>query len=140
MAHRRVSTQALTGLVVVVIGALLLAATTGVYDVGSLWRWTPSLFVLLGLWSLYQSDFRNVTGPVLLILLASTIQLLTLGVLTAATIATWWPLLIVLLGLTIIAGQWRGRRGRPTSSRDDFDLVGVFGGTERRLILSAVTS
>ncbi|MDG5776872.1 LiaF domain-containing protein [Haloarculaceae archaeon H-GB2-1] len=139
MAHRRVSTQAVTGLVIVVIGALLLVTTTGVYDVGSLWRWVPSLFVLLGFWALYQSDFRNVTGPVLLVILALIVQLLALGLLTATTIASWRPLLIVAFGLAVLLGQWRTRRRVPSSRGDDFDLVGIFGGSERRITSQSFT-
>jgi hypothetical protein len=48
MVRGRVSTQALTGAVIVIIGVLLLLSTTGVYDVGIPWRYVPSLFILLG--------------------------------------------------------------------------------------------
>ena len=133
MARTRVSTQALTGLIVVVIGVLLLLGTTGVYDVGRLWRYVPSLFVLLGLWAIVQTDFQNLGGPLLLIVVAGTVQLLALDLITGETIAVWWPILIVLLGLSILFGHLR-RRGRvPTLSADDFDLIGVFGGSERRV-------
>ena len=133
MAQSRFSTQALTGLIVVVIGILLLLGTTGIYDVGRLWRYVPSLFVVLGLWALVQSDFRNVTGPVILIIVAGTVQLLALDLITGGTIAAWWPLLIVLFGLSILWGHYR-RRGRvPSVEGEDFDLLGVFGGTERQV-------
>ena len=133
MAQSRFSTQALTGLIVVVIGILLLLGTTGVYDVGRLWRYVPSLFVLLGLWALIQSGFRNVTGPAILIIVAGTVQLLALDLITGETVAAWWPLLIVLFGLSILWGHYR-RRGRvPSVEGEDFDLLGVFGGTERRV-------
>jgi len=128
-----VSTQALTGAIIVVIGVLLLLGTTGIYDVGRLWRYVPSLFVLLGLWAIVQSGFRNVSGPVILVVVAGTVQLLALGYVTGETIARWWPLLVVLLGLAILVGHWR-RRGRvPSVTADDFDLVGIFGGSERRV-------
>ena len=133
MPRTRVSTQALTGAIIVVIGVLLLLGTTGIYDVGRLWRYVPSLFVLLGLWAIVQSGFRNVSGPVILVVVAGTVQLLALGYVTGETIARWWPLLVVLLGLAILVGHWR-RRGRvPSVTADDFDLVGIFGGSERRV-------
>lgn len=133
MARRRLSTQALTGAVIVVIGVLLLLSTTGVYDVGDLWRYVPSLFVLLGVWALYRSGFRNVTGPIILIIIAGTIQLLALGLITGDVIAAWWPLLIVLFGLSMLFGHWRQRQRVPDVSTNDFDLIGIFGGTERRV-------
>lgn len=139
MARSRLSTQALTGLIIVVVGVLLLLGTTGTYDVGRLWRYVPSLFVVLGLWAIVQSDFRNLAGPIILIIVAGTVQLLTLDVITGDTIATWWPLLVVLFGLAILFGHWRRRSRVPTVSADDFDLIGVFGGAERRVTSDAFT-
>ena len=78
MPRGGVSTQVMTGAVIEILGILLLLSTTGVYDVGSVWRYVPSLFILLGVWALSRSDFRNVRGPVILILIADTVQLLTL--------------------------------------------------------------
>lgn len=137
MARRGLTTQALTGAVIVVVGVLLLVGTTGLYDVGALWRYVPSLFVLLGLWALYRSGFRNVTGPVVLILVAGTVQLLALDVITGDVVATWWPLLVVAFGLSMLFGRWRQRRRAPAVATEDFDLVGIFGGTERRVSSSS---
>jgi len=139
MATRRFSTQAVTGLIVVLIGVLLLLGTTGIYDVGRIWRYVPSLFVLLGLWAIVRSGFRNVTGPVVLIVVAGTIQLLALDLVTGETIAAWWPLLIVLFGVSILFGHWRRRHRVPTVDADDFDLLGIFGGSERRVSSRAFT-
>ena len=93
----------------------------------------PSLFILLGLWALYRSDFRNVTGPLILILIAGTVQLLALGLITGEVIASWWPALIVLFGLSVIFGHWRRTRRVPSVTTDDFDLIGIFGGSEQRV-------
>ena len=133
MVSRRISTQTATGAVIVAIGVLLLLGTTRTLDVGALWRYVPSLFVLLGLWAIYRSGFRNLTGPIVLIVIAGTVQLLALDVISGDVIAAWWPLLVVLLGLSLLAGHWRGRRRVPSIGADDFDLIGVFGGTERRV-------
>lgn len=133
MARDRFSTQVLTGLIVVVIGILLLLGTTGTYDVGRLWRYVPSLFVLLGVWAIIRSGGRNLAGPAILIIVAGTVQLLTLELITGATIGAWWPALIVLFGVSIIVGHWRRRRRVPTVDADDFDLLGVFGGSQRRV-------
>jgi len=137
MARTRLSTQALTGLIIVAIGVLLLLGTTGIYDVGQLWRWVPSLFVLLGLWAIVQSGFRNLAGPLVLVIVAGTVQLLALDLITGETIATWWPLLVVLFGLSVLFAHYRGRGRVPTVEVDDFDLLGVFGGSERRVTAKA---
>jgi predicted membrane protein len=137
MSHRGLPTQALTGAVVVAIGVLLLLGTTGIYDIGGLWRYVPSLFVLLGLWAVYRSGFRNLAGPAVLVLVAGTVQLLALGFLTAADVAAWWPLLVVVFGLSLLAGHWRGRRRVPGVATADVDLLGIFGGTQRRVTSAA---
>ncbi|WP_152041106.1 LiaF transmembrane domain-containing protein [Salinigranum salinum] len=133
MPRGGVSTQVLTGAVIVIVGTLLLLSTTGVYDVGNVWRYVPALFILLGVWALYRSGFRNVTGPVILILIAGTVQLLALGLITGAVIASWWPALIVLFGLSVIFGHWRRTRRVPSVTTDDFDLIGIFGGSDQRV-------
>ena len=139
MARRGLPTQVATGAIIVIIGILLLLSTTDTLDVGSLWRYVPSLFVLLGVWALIRSEFRNVTGPIILIIIAGTVQLLALDLITGRTIATWWPVLIILFGFSVMTGYWRQRRRVPTTSGDDFDLIGIFGGTERRVDSTSFT-
>jgi len=130
---RRISTQAITGTIIVIVGLLLLLSTTGIYDVGNLWRYVPSLFVLLGVWALVNSGFRNVTGPIVLIVIAGTVQLLALDLITGEAIASWWPVLIILFGLSLLFGRFRQERRVPAVSTDDVDLIGVFAGNERRI-------
>ena len=139
MARRGLPTQVATGAIIVIIGILLLLSTTDTLDVGSLWRYVPSLFVLLGVWALIRSEFRNVTGPIILIIIAGTVQLLALDLITGRTIATWWPVLIILFGFSVMTGYWRQRRRVSTTSGDDIDLIGIFGGTERRVDSTSFT-
>lgn len=80
MANRRLSTQGILGAVIVLLGALLLLDTTGIYETGPLFRYTPSLFVLVGLYVLYVSRFRNLVGPIALLLVAGGVQLVTLDI------------------------------------------------------------
>lgn len=137
MARRVFPTQVLTGAVIVVIGILLLLSTTGIADMESIWRYIPSLFVLIGIWALYQSGLRNVTGPVILIVVAGTIQLFALDLITGETISTWWPLVVIAFGLALVIGHWRRQRRAPAVTGDDFDLMAVFGGNSRRISSSA---
>ncbi|MFC6726205.1 hypothetical protein ACFQE1_17920, partial [Halobium palmae] len=78
MAYRRVSNQSLLGGVVVLVGIALLADSTGLYDTGSLLRFVPSLFVLVGLYAVVASGFRNLAGPLLVIAIAGAAQLVAL--------------------------------------------------------------
>ncbi|SDM09162.1 Cell wall-active antibiotics response 4TMS YvqF [Halogranum gelatinilyticum] len=130
MAYRRLSNQSLVGVLIVLVGVVLLVDTTGLYDTGFLLTYVPSLFVLVGLYALVSSDFRNVGGPLVLVTVASAWQLVALDVVTVGRILRFWPLLIVLVGLSIALG-----RVRPSVAEvddDRFDLVAAFGGLDRR--------
>ncbi|WP_227131615.1 cell wall-active antibiotics response protein [Halorubellus salinus] len=126
----RVTNRSVLGGVVVVLGVLLLLGTTGMFETESLVQFVPSLFVLVGVYAIVRSGFRNLTGPVLLVLVAGTVQLLVLDVVTDAFAETYWPVLVVVAGLTILLS--RSRRSDPTVLKEDLDLVAVFGGVERR--------
>ncbi|QSG07657.1 LiaF transmembrane domain-containing protein [Halapricum desulfuricans] len=78
MQTRRISSQSVLGALVIVIGLALLAETTGYADVSVFWTYVPSLFVLLGLFALVASGFRNVVGPVAVIAVAVAWQLVAL--------------------------------------------------------------
>jgi predicted membrane protein len=133
---RTFSGRLATGGLVILVGVLLLASTTGVAGAATVWDWVPLVFVLLGLWALVRSGFRNLTGPVLVIVIAGTFQLRNLGIVTDAAIGTWWPLFVVLLGLLIVLNRSRRReRARAAGVDADGELtaVGIFGGGDRRL-------
>ncbi len=126
----RVSNQAIAGLIVVAIGVLLLIGTLDVVDLGTVARWIPSLFILLGLWRLVASGFTNVLGPFIIIAVAALVQLAVLGV----DIGQWWPILLIILGLGMLLG-WQRVRGveRQSASTNSVNAVGIFGGPTLRV-------
>ncbi|MFA9424961.1 hypothetical protein [Natronorubrum sp. A-ect3] len=131
MSSRRLSAQELLGGFIVLLGLLLLLDTTGVYDTTQLLQFVPSLFVIAGLYALVSSRLRNVTGPLVVIVVAGGWQLATLGVVEWSDFEALWPLLIVLLGLSVILGQYRARAYEVS---DAFvTAVGLFGGADRRV-------
>jgi len=130
MNYRRLSSGVVLGGVVVLVGLVLLARTTGLYDTGPLLRYVPSLFVLVGLYALVASGFRNVTGPILVVIVAGTWQLVALDLVRGSTVLDLWPVLLVLLGLSIALGQVRPR---PAGTEGDYlNEFALFGGVERR--------
>lgn len=129
-----------TGGIIVVFGLLLLLGTTGVFPTASLWDWIPGIFVLLGVWALVRSGFRNLTGPVMIVAIAGAFLLRNLGFITGDAIGTYWPLFLVLFGVLILIGRGR-RRARYGDAATDGDLTafGVFGGGQTNVTSQAFT-
>lgn len=133
MSRRRssLSSQVVLGGLIVLVGVVLLLDTTGIYDTRPLFDYIPSLFVLLGVYALVRSGFRNLFGPLVIIVLAGAWQLVALDVVEAAEVADLWPLFIVLFGLSLIVSQFRSPPARTGES--SVTAFGVFGGSEQRV-------
>ncbi len=58
----RLSSQVVIGALIVLVGLVLLLETTNVYDADYLFRYIPSLFVILGLFVMVRSRFRNISA------------------------------------------------------------------------------
>lgn len=123
------SSQIFTGLIIIFIGILLLLSTTNLYDTSQIWKFVPSLFILLGIYSIIQNRFKNITGAALLIVFAAIFQLIALDVVDAATAADWWPLFIIILGLFIIINRFKKT---PMIEKDQLSLLAILGGNEAR--------
>jgi predicted membrane protein len=139
---RNLSGRLVTGLLIVIVGVLLLLGTTGVTPTDSLWDWFPLVFVVIGIWALVTSGFRNLTGPVMVIAVAGTFLLRNLELITREELATWWPLFIVLFGVLIIVNRTRrNRRVKVVGDEDEKEItaVSVFSGDERRLTTESFT-
>lgn len=125
-----------TGGIIILIGVLLLLSTTGILEFRSVWEAVPLVFVLLGVWALVRSKFRNLVGPVMIITIAGTFFLRNFGLIADDVIATWWPLFIVLFGVLLMINRSRRRqriRLEGTSRAEEVVAIGVFGTDERRL-------
>ena len=114
MDRKRPYGRIIAGIIVIAIGVLFLLDTLGVIRAGQAFEWIPSLFILWGLWLLVKNRFRNVFGPVLMIVIALFVQLAMLGV----GIWRFWPLIVIAVGLALIAGAFRSRRRRRRRERD----------------------
>lgn len=135
---RRVPTgQLLFGAIIVITGVLLLLDTTGVVPTRDALLYVPSLFVLVGVWSLVQSRFRNLVGPVVLIGVASAWQLVVLDYATVDEVVAFWPVLVIAFGLSVLLGQFRSAV-RETET-DYTTAFAAFGGVEKRSTSKAFT-
>ncbi|KPN31197.1 putative membrane protein [Halolamina pelagica] len=128
---RRVPTgQLLFGGIIVLTGVLLLLETTGVVSTRDALLYVPSLFVLVGVWSLLQSRLRNLVGPVVLIGVAGAWQLVVLDYTTVDDVVAFWPVLVIVFGLSVLLGQYRSA---VRETNDDYTNSFVaFGGVEKR--------
>ncbi|MFB6201666.1 MAG: LiaI-LiaF-like domain-containing protein [Halorhabdus sp.] len=135
MDTRRLTNQVVIGGILIVVGIALLAETTDMYDASVLLEYVPSLFVLLGVYALVSSGFRNRFGPVVVIAVAGAWQLVALDYVEPEHVTQFWPLVIVAFGLSIILGQYRSRSRAVSDAY--VSAIGVFGGSEQRPTTSA---
>ncbi len=138
---RDLSGRLTTGTVIVLIGIILLLSTTGFVEMRSVWGWIAALFVLVGVWALVRSEFRNLVGPVMIIAIAGTFFLRNVGLLPDGVIGTWWPLFIVLFGLLIMVNRSRRRQRIRLEGHGAGEVtsVAVFGSDERRPVTDGFT-
>jgi hypothetical protein len=134
MAYRRLSNSVVVGSAVALVGLVLLADTTGVYDTGRLLRFTPLLFVAAGLYALVASRLRNVFGPVVLVAVAGAAQAVTLGYATVDEVLAYWPLLLVAFGASLAVGAYRGRAGVEGTDAAFVNAFAVLGASEKRAV------
>ena len=137
----RLSGRLTTGTVIVLIGLILLLATTGLVEMRSIWGWIAALFVLVGVWALVRSEFRNLVGPVMIIAIAGAFFLRNVGIIPDGIISTWWPLFVVLFGLLVMLNRSRRRqRIRIEGHRaGEVSAVAIFGTDERRPVTESFT-
>lgn len=108
-ARRVPSGRFLLGAIIVLIGVLLLLATTGLFPTDNLLTYVPSLFVLLGLWIFVQSGLRSIVVPVFLVGIGGAWQLVALEYATVDQVVVYWPVLVIAIGLSIALGQYRSK-------------------------------
>ena len=94
------------GVALVVAGVLLLLHTTGIADLGGFAKWIPSLFILLGLVLIVANRFRRIAFPVIMIVVASIVQLSLLDI----DAMILWPVALIAIGVVILFGVGRRRR------------------------------
>jgi len=132
-SQSRVAGPVLFGAILILVGALLLLGTLTTFDIGSIWRWLPSALIVIGLWQLYESRGRALTGPLILIAVGVLVQLAVLDAVEWSTIACFWPVIIILAGLSILLGRQGTRGGATASGSDRLSATALFAGVERRI-------
>jgi hypothetical protein len=125
----------ITGISIVVIGAVLLLAQIGVLHFEALWRFWPVIFIVIGLSKLVEATApsQRMFGAMMMfigaLLLAHYLGHFRYG------IDQLWPLFVIGGGLSLIfQSYWPGTRGDFSGLTSDggFRSVNVFGGTDRK--------
>ena len=134
-----------TGILIILVGVFLLLWTTGLLAIGVVWQLVPLLFVALAAWALLSSGFRNLVGPVMVILIAGAVFLRLVGVIPEGALARWWPLAIVAFGVLVMVSRSRRRRfaavgnaGLPVRS-GEVTAIAIFGSDDRRISSDRIT-
>lgn len=125
---RRNSGQVLIGLVIIAVGLALLLDNLDIG--GSPWRFFPSVIIVIGLWALARTGFRQPVGPLLLIAVGVAVQLTVLDELPDGVRSAIWPVLVIFFGLLLIF--WRTSRGHTTPD-GGANYVAVFHGVQDRV-------
>ncbi len=133
MNTRQHSNHLFIGGALVVAGLLLFLNNLNVIDIGGIWRWLPSFFILLGIWQLYANNFRFFTGPLILIGGGFLFQLSALGALGIDSVFDLWPLILIIIGGSILVERLGiklpslpGRSQDP----DSVNILAIFNGAE----------
>jgi hypothetical protein len=125
---RRISYQIIIGTLLLILGVLLLLRAAGIYDTGQLLVYAPSVIVLFALITLIKSNFRSVSGPLILIVIFGTIQAVALGLASSDIIL---PVIIIAVGLGFIFNRIRRPSIRERVT-DKVEMMAILGGVESR--------
>lgn len=125
---KRISYQIIIGTILLILGVLLLLRAAGIYDTGTLLIYAPSVIVLFAIITLIKSDFRSVSGPLILIVIFGTLQVVALGLASSDIIL---PVIIIAVGLGFIFNRIRRPSIRERVT-DKVEMMAVLGGVESR--------
>ena len=135
--NRAVSSGLIAGLVMTAAGVILLLDRTGVIEGRYLFRFWPSVLVIVGLLKLFlpEAGGGRIWGA-LLIMAGAVLQLSELGIIH---VRIWdlWPLALIAVGLVLVWSAIESRKygsgGALSSGTSHLNEVAVFGGGERRI-------
>jgi len=124
-----------SGLVIIAIGVFFLLANMDRLDFGDfISTYWPMVLILIGIFHLLTSGFRNAGGALFLIAIGVFFQLNNWDVLGGRVWAYFWPLLIIAAGLWIIFKPRPKGFGEkaPEIRDDDLGAFVMFSGLKRR--------
>lgn len=123
----------ITGLVIVAIGLVTLAANLGMWNIkiDDIWTaWWP-LLVIAGGVLMFLNDTRSYVWALLTVIVGIVFQLHTLDIVQVNPWQVIWPMIIIAAGIMIAVES--GRRSKVAVSKKDHDSVtAILGGSDKR--------
>lgn len=133
--HRTYQGRIFSGLLIIAIGVIFLLANIGQLDFGDfISTYWPMILIVIGLWHLLSSGFRNAGFPIILIVVGLFFQLDNWNVISGSVWTYFWPLLIIAAGLWIIFKPKHKvfSDKAPEIKDDDLGAFIIFSGLKRR--------
>ncbi|MBM3297182.1 MAG: hypothetical protein FJY83_06230 [Candidatus Aminicenantes bacterium] len=132
--HRTGGDRFVWGLIIVIVGVIFLLGNMGKVSTHNIFStYWPVILIVLGLWQLVGSGYRDVFPGILLTALGVIFLLQRLGRLPRNVWVYVWPTVIIIVGLWLIFGPLFRRRSRsgPAVAVDDLNASVVLGGVNR---------
>jgi predicted membrane protein len=129
------------GFILLVLGVLFLLDRMKLIPFGTVMsRFWPVILIVIGLWSIVGSRFRNFFAGTLILILGVLFQLSEFDMLEGGVWHYLWPVVIILLGLSILLKP-AIRRGLPHRAApvtdDELDMSVVFNETRKQVVSTA---
>ncbi len=125
------------GLILIIVGILFLLDQLHQVEAGHiLGQYWPVILIVIGLWIIITSEFRNALGGIILLAVGGIFLLINLNIFHEDVWSYAWPLAIVVVGLWIlIKPRVRAADGGkfPESKGEDLDAANVFSGQKRTI-------
>lgn len=130
------SNRIFAGFMIVLIGVIFLLGSLDKIDVGDVFsQYWPMILIFIGLWNIIGSNFRNIGGGLILIIIGGIFMLNNFDFLGFSVWEVIWPVLIIGVGLWILfqPGLRRSPKNIPPVSADDINSTSMFSSLKKNI-------
>lgn len=123
------SGRVFAGILIISIGVIFLLGSLDKIDVGDIFsQYWPLILIFIGLWTIIGSNFRNIGGGLILIVVGGIFMLDNWDFLSFNVWRVVWPALIIAVGLWVLfqPALRRPRRDIPDVTADDINSSSIF--------------
>ena len=124
------------GILIISFGVIFLLGSLDKIDVGDVFsRYWPLILIFIGFSTILGSNFRNIGGGLILIIIGGIFMLNNLDFLEFSVWKVIWPVLIIGVGLWILfqPGLRRSRKDIPEVAADDINSSSMFSSHKKNI-------